>query len=77
MDEDTIIDWERVIHKNVRTSDGLGAGNIVAIDGDNLIIESAGDQVHAVYPKSLVGGFNGAEVILNKPYAELGRYIKS
>lgn len=32
--------------------------------------------VHRILPKSLVAGFNGAEVTLKKPFAELGEYIR-
>ena len=74
--EEAVQDWDRVIHKNVRASDGQPAGNIVAVDAEGIHIESAGDQVHAVIPKSLVSGFDGAEVWLKKPYAELGQYIR-
>jgi hypothetical protein len=31
---------------------------------------------HAIIPKSLVSGFNGAEVFLNKPIGELGQYVR-
>jgi hypothetical protein len=74
--EEPVLDWDRVIHKNVRASDGQPAGNIVAIDEKGVHIESAGDRVHAIIPKSLVSGFNGAEVMLKKPYAELRDYIQ-
>jgi hypothetical protein len=72
--EPPVLDWDRVIHKNVRASDGEPAGNIVAIDEEGIHLESAGDRVHAIIPKTLVAGFNGAEVTLNKPLAELGQY---
>ena len=74
--EEPVLDWERVIHKNVRAADGQPAGNIVAVDEESIHVESAGDRVHAIIPKSLVSGFNGAEVLLKKPYAELGEYIR-
>jgi hypothetical protein len=35
---------------------------------------SSKTRVHAIIPKSLVAGFDGAEVTLNKPIAELGQY---
>jgi hypothetical protein len=74
--EEPVVDWDRIIHKNVRAADGQPAGNIVAIDDEGIHIESAGDQVHAIIPKSLVSGFDGAEVFLKKPYAELGEYLR-
>ncbi|MEO9320677.1 MAG: hypothetical protein ABI361_08400 [Nitrososphaera sp.] len=68
--------WEAVIHKSVRAADGQGAGIVAAVEEDAIVIESAGDRVHARYPKSIVEGFNGAEVILNKPFAELWQYVQ-
>jgi hypothetical protein len=76
MSDEPVADWDAVIHKNVRASDGMPAGNIVAIDEEGIHIESAGDRVHAVIPKSIVSGFNGAEVTLSKPFAELRQYIR-
>lgn len=76
MSDEPVLNWEAIIHKNVRAADGMPAGNIVAIDGEGIHIESAGDRVHAIIPKSIVSGFNGAEVTLNKPFAELGQYIR-
>jgi hypothetical protein len=75
MSDEPVPDLDAVIHKNVRASDGMPAGNIVAIDEEGIHIESAGDRVHAVIPKSVVSGFNGAEVTLSKPFAELRQYI--
>jgi hypothetical protein len=76
MPEEPILNWEAIIHKNVRAADGEPAGNVVAIDEEGIHIESAGDRVHAIFPKSIVSGFNGAEVTLNKPFAELSQYIR-
>jgi hypothetical protein len=71
-----VVDWESIIHKNVRAADGESSGNIVAVEGDTVFIESAGDRTHVQIPKSLVAGYNGAEVTLKVPRAELREYIK-
>ena len=71
-----VADWDSIIHKNVRASDGQPAGNVVAVEGDTIFIESQGDRTHVQIPKSIVSGFNGAEVILNKPFGELREYIR-
>lgn len=76
MSADPVPNWESIVHKNIRSSDGQHAGHVVAIKGDEIFVATAGDQVHAVIPKSLVASFNGAEVTLNKPYSELGQYEK-
>jgi hypothetical protein len=76
MSDEPVLDWDRVIHKNVRAADGEPAGTIVAVDTEGIHIESAGDRANAIIPKSLVSGFNGAEVFLNRPITELGQYIR-
>jgi hypothetical protein len=76
MSTDPVPNWESIIHKNVRSSDGEPFGNVVAIEGDTIFIESQGDRTHRAIPKSLVGGFNGSEVTLKKPIEDLGDYIK-
>jgi len=74
MPNQPIVNWESIIHKNVRAADGQPAGNVVAIEGDTVFIESQGDMTHVQIPKSIISGFNGAEVVLNKPFSELGEY---
>ena len=35
---DTIVNWEAIVHKNVRSKDGQDAGNVDAIMGDIVVI---------------------------------------
>lgn len=65
MSDPAVIDWDRIIHKNVRSKDMQGAGNVVAIDGDSVIISTQGAQHLYKIPKSHVEGYNGAEVFLD------------
>ncbi|MGA8911815.1 MAG: hypothetical protein WB443_03045 [Nitrososphaeraceae archaeon] len=65
MSDPAVIDWNRIIHKNVRSKDMQGAGNVVAIDGDSVIISTQGAQHQYKIPKSHVEGYNGAEVFLD------------
>ena len=44
MPDEPVADWDRVIHKNVRASDGEPAGTIVAVDNEGVHIESAGTE---------------------------------
>jgi uncharacterized protein (TIGR02271 family) len=62
-----VVNWDRVIHKNVRTLDNQGMGKIIAVpnDEDVIIISSQSGRDQYKIPKSLVSGFNGAEVLLN------------
>jgi uncharacterized protein (TIGR02271 family) len=65
---DAVVNWDRIIHKNVRTLDNQGMGKVIAVpnDEDTIIIssQSGGDQYKI--PRSFVSGFNGAEVLLNE-----------
>ena len=74
MSEDTVIDWESTIHKNVRSKDGQDAGNVDAIEEDTVVITSEGDRKEYNLPKSQVEGYDGAEVSLKIPFGELRKY---
>jgi hypothetical protein len=74
MSDPAVIDWDRIIHKNVRSKDMQGAGNIVAIDGDSVIISTQGAQHQYKIPKSHVEGYNGAEVFLDIAVSEMSSF---
>jgi hypothetical protein len=75
MSEDGIVNWEAIIHKNVRSKDGQDAGNVDAIiENDTVVITSEGDRQEYNVPKSEIEGFNGAEVSLKIPFGELKKY---
>src|ERR671914_1914889 len=65
---DAVVNWDRIIHKNVRTLDDQGMGKVIAVpnDEDVLIISSQSGGEQYKIPKSCVSGFNGAEVLLNE-----------
>jgi hypothetical protein len=74
MSEDAVVNWDAIIHKNVRSKDGQGAGNLDAIEGNTVVITSEGDRQEYNVPKSEIDGFNGAEVSLKIPFGELKKY---
>jgi len=74
--EPAIIDWDKVIHKNVRSMDGEPIGKILALYPDSIHIESQGSRIAYEIPKSEVEGFDGAEVRLRAPIVDLERYVK-
>ena len=41
---DSVLDWESIIHKNVRSKDYDDAGNVDAVNADAVIITSQGDR---------------------------------
>ena len=68
------VNWDSIIHKNVRSKDGQDAGNVDAIEGNIVVITSAGDRQEYNVPKSEIEGYNGAEVSLKISLGELRRY---
>lgn len=65
---DAVVNWDRIIHKNVRTLDNQGMGKVIAVpnDEDTIIISSQSGGERYKIPRSCVSGFNGAEVLLNE-----------
>src|ERR687898_1611515 len=65
---DAVVNWDRIIHKNVRTLDNQGMGKVIAVpnDEDTIIISSQSGGEQYKIPRSSVSGFNGAEVLLNE-----------
>ena len=69
-----VLDWDRIVHKNVRSRDGQDAGNVDAVDADSIVIITEGARKEYKLPKSEVDGFNGAEVFLKSSIAELEKF---
>jgi hypothetical protein len=72
---ENIVNWDAIVHKNVRTSDRADAGNVIEIEADTITIER-GPTAEYVVPKSAVEGFDGSEVVLQITFKELGQYKK-
>jgi hypothetical protein len=73
MSEPAILHWERVMHKNVRSSDRVDVGTIISEDGDMFTILKGASREYLV-PKLAVDGYNGAEVFLKISYGDLQAY---
>ena len=71
---DPVVNWDAIVHKNVRSKDGQDAGNVDAIDADTVVIITEGARKEYNLPKSQVEGFNGAEVSLKVTFGELEKY---
>jgi len=69
-----VIDWDKVVNKNVRSKEGEAIGNIVAHMKDSLQIETTGSRGQYIVPKEQVDGFDGAEVTLNLTVNELAKF---
>jgi hypothetical protein len=58
-------DWDSIIHKGVRTEEGLAIGSVTAVNADFIIITSEGAREEYSIPKDEVDSYNGSEVTLN------------
>ena len=66
MSEDALVNWDAIIHKNVRSRDGQDARNVDAIiEGDTVVITSEGDRQEYNVPKSEIEGFNEIQSLSN------------
>jgi hypothetical protein len=74
MSEPAVLDWDRIVHKNVRSSDGQDAGNVDAIIGDSVVIITEGARKEYKISKSDVQAYNGAEVFLKLTIEGLEKY---
>ena len=71
---DSVINWDSIVHKNVRSKDGQDVGNVDAVDGEKIVILSQGAHKEYNLPKEQVDGYNGAEVSLKVSLDELEKY---
>jgi hypothetical protein len=69
-----VIQWENTIHKGVRTLDGEPAGNVVALYPDSIHIGTEGSKAGYEVPKKEVAAFDGAEVRLKVPIADMAQF---
>ncbi|MDQ3903262.1 MAG: DUF2382 domain-containing protein, partial [Thermoproteota archaeon] len=73
---EAVVNWDRIIHKNVRTVDNQGIGKVITVpkNEDVIIIASQSEGDQYKIPRSRVIGFNGAEVTLNITAYQLSSY---
>ena len=77
--KDTPIDWKEITksNKGVRTNDQQTCGNVIAEDGDSIIISEGLINRHEfMVPKSKVDYYDGSEVHLNLSYDILSAVFK-
>lgn len=70
-----VVDWDSVVHKNVRSKEGESVGNIGGVTDQTLVIMQ-GPGREFVVPKAHVEAFDGAEVRLDLPYNEMEAHYK-
>ena len=69
-----VLDWDRIVHKGVRTNDNQDAGNVLSVASDEITVGSGGARHEYIIPKSAVEGFNGSELFLSISFGELRNY---
>ncbi len=74
MSEPPVLDWDRIVHKNVRSKDRADVGNVDAVDADSVVIITEGARGEYKIPKSEVEAFDGAEVFLKSTVSELQKF---
>jgi len=74
MGEPAVLDWDRIVHKNVRSKDRADVGNVDAVDKDSIVIITEGARGEYKIPKSEVDAFDGAEVFLKSTFSELRKF---
>jgi ribosome maturation factor RimP len=68
------LDWDKIVHKNMRSKNNEDSGNVAAVDEDSITVMSEGARNEYKIPKSAIEGFDGAEVFLKLSIAELKNY---
>jgi hypothetical protein len=71
-----IPNWEAIVHKGVRTGDGVELGNVVEVDDNKFVtIQGVVHEKEFLLPHTAVAEFNGAEVRLNITYEEAKKFL--
>ena len=71
---DRVSNWESIVQKTVRSSEGNLIGNVDAVDENSILVSAEGGRTRYMIPKNIVQGFDGHEVSLNVQKAELERF---
>jgi hypothetical protein len=69
---EVILNWDRLIHKGVRSSDYEDIGNVIGMDTEYLTLMMGRHEFRI--PKTAVQGFNGSEVFLKIPALEVYKH---
>jgi hypothetical protein len=71
--EPAVLEWDRAIHKGVRTQDGNPLGYIAADDEEFIFVLSSRSREYRI-PKSKVVQFDGSTIIIDLETAELEQF---
>jgi hypothetical protein len=60
-DEPAVLDWDNIVHKNVRTKDNEPIGNVAAVTSGSVVVTSIGARDEYYIP-TYVEKYDGAEL---------------
>lgn len=63
-------DWNKIVHKNVRSNDMRYLGNVTDVDNDSFILLQDADQRYRI-PKSRVKDFDGNDLTVDFRFNDL------
>lgn len=69
-----IADWEAIIHKTVRSSNGNLIGSVDAVDDNSILASTEGARTRYKIPKHVVQDFDRHQVSINVQKPELERF---
>jgi hypothetical protein len=74
MSRNAVENWESVIHKSIRASDGSLVGSVDAVDDNSVLVSTEGARMRYKMPKHIIEGYDGHEVFLNIEKIKLERF---
>lgn len=74
MSNNAVENWESVIHKSIRASDGSLVGSVDAVDDNSVLVSTEGTHTRYKIPKHTIEGYDGHEVFLNIDKIKLERF---
>jgi hypothetical protein len=74
MSRNAVENWESVIHKSIRASDGSLVGSVDAVDDNSVLVSTEGTRTRYKIPKHIIEGYDGHEVFLKVEKIKLERF---
>jgi hypothetical protein len=74
MSRNSVENWESVIHKSIRASDGSLVGSVDAVDDNSVLVSTEGARTRYKIPKHIIEGYDGHEVFLKVEKIKLERF---
>jgi hypothetical protein len=71
---DSVENWESLVQKTVRSSEGNLIGDVDAVDENSILVSTEGGRTRYKIPKHIVQGFDGHQVSLNVQKTGLERF---